>query len=131
MAETEEKTSEAQKPHVTLAEAEAKLRAAKTAQERIEAQKLVRAVEAEEKLTETAVAATAAAPAALPAAASLAAPAPQEKKHVVQKGESLSLIAKQYYGDVHKWKQIYEANKAIVGDNPDLLKPGQELVIPD
>lgn len=53
------------------------------------------------------------------------------KKHVVQKGESLSLIAKQYYGDVKKWKKIYEANKQVVGANPDLIKPGQELVIPD
>lgn len=72
-----------------------------------------------------------------PVAAAPAAPAvqvsaaPTVKKHVVQKGESLSLIAKQYYGDIHKWKQLYEANKALIGDNPDRIQPGQELVIPD
>jgi nucleoid-associated protein YgaU len=26
--------------------------------------------------------------------------------------------------------KIYEANKAVIGDNPDLIKPGMELVIP-
>ncbi|MDL1895822.1 LysM peptidoglycan-binding domain-containing protein [Anaerolineae bacterium CFX7] len=70
--------------------------------------------------------------AAAGAAAAPAAPAPaQVKKHIVQKGESLSLIAKHYYGDIHKWKQLYEANKAVIGDNPDLIQIGQELVIPD
>lgn len=130
MAEIEEKKGEATKTKVTLAEAEAKLRAAKTADERIEAQKLVRDAGAEEKKVESAAAATATATAAKPAPAPAAAPASQIKKHVVQKGESLSLIAKHYYGDVHKWKQLYEANKSVVGDNPDLIKPGQELVIP-
>ncbi len=71
--------------------------------------------------------------AAKSAAAASAAPAqtPQVKKHIVQKGESLSLIAKRYYGDIHKWKQLYEANKAVIGNNPDLIQVGQELVIPD
>ncbi len=70
--------------------------------------------------------------AALDAAqAKLAADAAAVKKHIVKKGESLSLIAKQYYGDVKKWKQLYEANKATVGANPDLIQPGMELVIPD
>jgi len=70
--------------------------------------------------------------AAAGAAAASAAPAPaQVKKHIVQKGESLSLIAKHYYGDIHKWKQLYEANKAVIGDNPDRIQIGQELVIPD
>ncbi|MBK7232801.1 MAG: LysM peptidoglycan-binding domain-containing protein [Saprospiraceae bacterium] len=51
-------------------------------------------------------------------------------KHTVAKGESLSLIAKKYYKDVSKYKQIFEANKDIL-DNPDLIHPGQELVIPN
>lgn len=51
-------------------------------------------------------------------------------KHTVKSGESLSLIAKHYYRDPMKYKQIFEAN----GDqlkNPDMIHPGQELVIPN
>ena len=52
------------------------------------------------------------------------------QKHVVASGETLSAIAKQYYDDAGKYMAIYEANKALIGDNPDLIKPGMELVIP-
>ena len=53
-------------------------------------------------------------------------------KHTVVKGESLSLIAKHYYGPEHimKYKQIFEANRGIL-DNPDRIEVGQELVIPN
>lgn len=52
--------------------------------------------------------------------------------HIVKSGDWLSKIAIQYYGDMNKWKTIYEvpANKATIGPNPDLIKPGQELIIP-
>jgi len=52
------------------------------------------------------------------------------QKHVVASGETLSAIAKQYYNDAGKYMAIYEANKAVIGDNPDLIQPGMELVIP-
>ena len=51
-------------------------------------------------------------------------------KHTVAKGESLSLIAKHYFKDPMKYKQIFEANKNILS-NPDLIHPGQELIIPN
>lgn len=51
-------------------------------------------------------------------------------KHTVAKGESLSLIAKHYYGDLMKYKQIFEANRNIL-DNPDKIEVGQELIIPN
>lgn len=51
-------------------------------------------------------------------------------KHTVAKGESLSLIAKKYYKDPMKYKAIFEANTYILKD-PDLIHPGQELVIPN
>jgi len=51
-------------------------------------------------------------------------------KHTVAKGESLSLIAKKYYKDPMKYKAIFEANTNILKD-PDLIHPGQELVIPN
>jgi nucleoid-associated protein YgaU len=49
--------------------------------------------------------------------------------YVVVKGDSLSKIAKQEYGDAAKWRRIYEANKDIIKD-PDLIYPGQTLKIP-
>jgi nucleoid-associated protein YgaU len=52
------------------------------------------------------------------------------KKHVVVSGDTLSGIAKKYYDDAGKYMVIYEANKKTIGDNPDLIKPGMELVIP-
>ena len=51
--------------------------------------------------------------------------------HTVQKGDSLSDIAKKYYGDPNKYNLIYEANKTIIGNNPNIINVGQELVIPD
>lgn len=51
-------------------------------------------------------------------------------KHTVKSGESLSKIAKHYYGDMMKYKQIFEANRSIL-DNPDQIEVGQELIIPN
>jgi len=49
--------------------------------------------------------------------------------YTVQKGDSLSRIAKQQYGDAKKWKAIFEANRDQI-TNPDLIHPGQVLKIP-
>ncbi|MGV6829816.1 MAG: LysM peptidoglycan-binding domain-containing protein [Flavobacteriales bacterium] len=51
-------------------------------------------------------------------------------RHTVASGESLSKIAKHYYKDPMKYTAIFEANKNIL-KNPDLIHPGQELVIPN
>lgn len=51
-------------------------------------------------------------------------------KHTVKSGESLSLIAKHYFKDPMKYKQIFAANTDKL-KNPDLIHPGQELVIPN
>jgi nucleoid-associated protein YgaU len=53
-----------------------------------------------------------------------------EKTYTVRPGDSLSKIAKSLMGDAKKWRQLYEANKDVVGNNPDLIKPGQVLKIP-
>ena len=58
-----------------------------------------------------------------------AAPTTTGKIYVVQKGDSLSKIAKAEYGDANDWRKIYEANKDII-KNPDLIHPGQSLKIP-
>ncbi|MEW7291847.1 LysM peptidoglycan-binding domain-containing protein [Aquimarina sp. 2304DJ70-9] len=51
-------------------------------------------------------------------------------KHTVKSGESLSKIAKHYYGDPMKYKAIFEANTNIL-KNPDIIHPDQELIIPN
>lgn len=50
--------------------------------------------------------------------------------HTVEKGESLSKIAKHYYGDMMKYKQIFEANRDIL-DDADNIEVGQKLTIPN
>jgi len=49
----------------------------------------------------------------------------------VKSGDSLSKIAKDVYDDGGKYMKIYEANKSTIGDNPNLIKPGQKLVLPN
>jgi len=56
--------------------------------------------------------------------------AKEVKKHVVESGESLSTIAKKHYDDAGKYLKIYEANKDVIGDDPNLIQPGMELIIP-
>lgn len=51
-------------------------------------------------------------------------------RHTVKSGESLSKIAKLYYDDPMKYKQIFEANTNIL-KNPDVIHPDQVLVIPN
>lgn len=50
--------------------------------------------------------------------------------HVVKQGDWLSKIAITYYGDMNKWDVIYKRNIDQIGPNPDLIKPGQRLIIP-
>ena len=47
--------------------------------------------------------------------------------YIVQAGDSLSKIAKHFYGDAQKFTVIAKANNI---DNPDLIKVGEELEIP-
>lgn len=51
-------------------------------------------------------------------------------RHIVKSGESLSKIAKHYYGDAMKYQQIFAANTNIL-KNPDVIHPDQVLVIPN
>ena len=50
--------------------------------------------------------------------------------HTVRKGDTLSKIAKRYYGDAMRYPEIFEANKPMLTD-PDLIYPGQVLRVPD
>jgi nucleoid-associated protein YgaU len=53
-------------------------------------------------------------------------------KHKVAAGETLSGIALKYYKSSTRdsWMKIYEANKDVIGANPNIIKAGQELKIP-
>ncbi len=55
--------------------------------------------------------------------------APPPERYTVVAGDSLSKIAKRYYGDATQWKRIFEANRDQI-QNPDLIQPGWKLVIP-
>jgi len=49
--------------------------------------------------------------------------------YIIQKGDTLSRIAKQYYGDANKYPVIFEANREVI-KNADLIFPGQKIRIP-
>ena len=56
-------------------------------------------------------------------------PEPEAKFYEVEPGDSLSKIAKKYYGDAMKYPVIFEANKPMLKD-PNKIYPGQVLRIP-
>jgi len=62
-------------------------------------------------------------------ASSTAPVAEVHQTYEVKSGDSLSKIAKRYYGDATKWPRIYQANRDQISD-PDLIHPGQTLKIP-
>ncbi len=51
-------------------------------------------------------------------------------EHTVQAGDNLSFISQRYYGTQANFRIIYEANRDVIGDNMNLIKPGQVLKIP-
>ena len=55
--------------------------------------------------------------------------APPAEIYTVASGDSLSRIAKRFYGDANQWRKIFDANRDQI-DNPDLIHPGQKLKIP-
>lgn len=52
-----------------------------------------------------------------------------EVTYTVQAGDTLSKIAKEYYGDSGQYRAIFEANRDKL-DDPDSIEVGQELKIP-
>jgi nucleoid-associated protein YgaU len=56
-------------------------------------------------------------------------PEPESQWHTVVSGDTLSKIAKTFYGDANKYPVIFEANKPMLS-HPDKIYPGQTLRIP-
>lgn len=57
-------------------------------------------------------------------------PDPVPASYTVKSGDCLWNIAKKEYGDGSRWREIYEANKGVLGTNPNLIYPGQVITIP-
>ncbi|MEP6559390.1 MAG: peptidoglycan-binding protein LysM [Burkholderiales bacterium] len=56
-------------------------------------------------------------------------PADESKYYTVVKGDTLSKIAKDFYGNANAYQQIFEANRPMLS-HPDKIYPGQNLRIP-
>jgi LysM repeat protein len=52
--------------------------------------------------------------------------------YTVKQGDALSSIALQFYGSDAEpfWRTIYDANMAVIGPDPNVIAPGQQLNIP-
>ena len=49
--------------------------------------------------------------------------------YIIQSGDSLSKIAKKYYGNAMEYPRLFEANREVIED-PDLIYPGQKIRVP-
>ena len=57
------------------------------------------------------------------------APMAQARYYTIQSGDTLSKIAKEYYGDANAYNKIFEANREVIKD-ADKIYPGQRIRIP-
>ena len=76
-------------------------------------------------LASPATGASPAAPSASPAAGGGA-----EQTREIQSGDTLQSIAEEVYGDAGQWQRIYDANRDVIGNDPNALKIGTTLRIP-
>jgi phage tail protein X len=51
-------------------------------------------------------------------------------RYTVQPGDTLSSIARRFYGNAADWQWIYDANKSVIR-NPSVIYVGQVLILPD
>ena len=54
---------------------------------------------------------------------------PPAEYYTVVSGDTLSKIAKEFYGNANAYMKIFEANKPMLS-HPDKIYPGQNLRIP-
>lgn len=50
--------------------------------------------------------------------------------HTVQAGDTLSKVAEDKLGSVFAFQSIYDVNRSVIGDNPNLIRIGMVLTIP-
>ena len=56
---------------------------------------------------------------------------PKKEIYTVVSGDWLSKITLRYYKDALLWPLLYDANKEVIGSNPNAISIGMKLVIPD
>jgi len=84
----------------------------------------------QEQLEQAGIRKPASAPAASAAAPAAESGAAEETRfYVIQKGDTLSGIAKKYYGNAMEYPQLFEANREVIED-PNKIYPGQKIRIP-
>jgi len=69
------------------------------------------------------------APATMTAGAS-ASGGQNQRQYTVQPGDTLSKISREFYGDPNQYRKIFDANRNVLAD-PDTIRPGQRLTIPE
>jgi len=52
------------------------------------------------------------------------------RRYRVKPGDTLSKISREFYGDPNEYQKIFNANRTVLKD-PDTIRAGQELVIPE
>lgn len=58
-------------------------------------------------------------------------PSEAQRTYIVKAGDSLSAIARRELGNEGRWRELYAMNKSVVGPNPDLIRPGMVLMLPN
>lgn len=53
---------------------------------------------------------------------------PSRRTYTVRPGDNLSAIAARF--GIADWRTLYQANRSVVGPDPDVIRPGQVLTIP-
>jgi nucleoid-associated protein YgaU len=53
-----------------------------------------------------------------------------QRTYIVKAGDTLSKISQQFYGSAEQYRKIFDANRGILRD-PNTIRPGQELAIPE
>ncbi len=56
-------------------------------------------------------------------------PAPEAQYYVIEKGDTLGAIAKEFLGSASRYPEIFEANREVIQD-PNKIFPGQKIRIP-
>jgi len=56
-------------------------------------------------------------------------PAPEAQFYVIEKGDTLGAIAKEFLGSASRYPEIFEANREVIQD-PNKIFPGQKIRIP-
>ncbi len=56
---------------------------------------------------------------------------PVNREYTVKSGDSLWAISQQLNGDPNAWRELYQANKTVIGNNPDRIHTNTVLSIPE